>query len=184
MLLMGDELGHSQAGNNNAYCQDNALTWIDWSTFDEQLLRFMQKLTGLRRRHPVLRRRHFLHGAQLNAAGLSDVIWLAEDGVMTTEQWQNPSRRFLGLLLTGTAGPDLDAEGRLLEDSTLLLLLNAAERPAPFRLPELAGVTGWRMLLDTTRSETDAPAPAATTVIMTGRSLMLLAAEDKAGPPA
>jgi isoamylase len=180
MLLMGDELGHSQAGNNNAYCQDNELTWLDWSAIDEPLLRFVQKLAALRRQHPALRRRHFLHGTRSDPAGLPDVTWLSEDGIMTVEDWQEPGRRCLGLLLAGTAGPDLDTAGRPLDDRTLLLLLNAAERPATFRLPEITGVAAWQVLLDTADPEGHR-ASLSTIVTIAERSLVLLAAS--ANPP-
>jgi glycogen operon protein len=151
MLLMGDELGHSQNGNNNAYCQDNPTSWIDWGRVDERLLAFVRQLTALRRSHPVLRRRHFLHGQRQDGSGLPDVTWFAEDGrTMTPGRWQDPHRRCLGLLLAGRAGPDHAPDGRLLEDSDLLLLLNAAPEAVTFKLPEAADATRWQVLLDTT----------------------------------
>ena len=180
MLLMGDELGHSQAGNNNAYCQDNELTWLDWSALDEPLLRFARRLVALRRDHPVLRRRHFLHGALRDAAGLPDVSWLAEDGAHERGAMAGPGRRRLGLLLAGAAGADLAADGRPLDDATLLLLLNAAAEPATFRLPEPAGVAAWRKLLDTADPEGRPVEPLMGTVTIAERSLVLLAAAGTA----
>ncbi len=127
MLLMGDELGHSQRGNNNAYCQDNAISWLDWDAIDEDLLAFVRRLTALRRGHPGLRRERFLHG--------SDARWLDEHGhPMTARQWREPQRRFLTLRLDG--------------EEPLLLLLNAGTEPVAFPVDTAV----WELLLDTTGS--------------------------------
>ena len=140
MLLMGDELGHSQQGNNNAYCQDGPISWLDWENIDEDLLAFVRRLVALR---PRLRRERFLHGA--------DVTWLAENGLpMTAAQWRDPSRRFLALHLNG----DGDGDGNK-DEAPLLLLLNAGSLPVPFPLD----ATAWELLLDT--AETPQPAAAA-----------------------
>jgi isoamylase len=176
MLLMGDELRRSQGGNNNAYCQDNPTSWCAWDRVDRDLLAFVRKLAGLRRAHPALRRRRFLHGRHRDAAGRSDVTWLAEDGrTKTPGHWQEPGRRRLALLLAGAAAPDLDRDGRPLHDATLLLLLNAAAEPAAFTLPALGDGNGWRALLDTAAARDDAVLRGSVTVA--ARSLLLLAAE-------
>jgi glycogen operon protein len=157
MLQMGDELGRTQRGNNNAYCQDNAISWQDWTAAGGEgraLTRFVQRLARLRAAHPVLRRRRFLHGRERSAEGLPDVAWLAaHGGAVSIEEWHDPHLRCLGLVLAGDAGPEPTPEGGPGGDDTLLLLLNADTAPAGFRLPCPAGLTGWRLLLDTAEPE-------------------------------
>ena len=177
MLLMGDELGRSQQGNNNAYCQDNPLSWCAWEEIDAAFLAFVRKLAALRRAHPVLRRRRFLHGRQHDATGRADVTWLAEDGTtLTPGHWQEPGRRHLALLLAGGAAPDLGTDGRPQQDATLLLLLNAADRPASYALPTRAGGEVWRTLLDTA-DDAAAGTVQRGSATVAARALLLLAAE-------
>jgi isoamylase len=187
MLLMGDEAGRSQRGNNNAYCQDNEISWYPWDrppAEAESLLAVTRRLIALRRAHPVLRRRRFLHGRERDAAGARDATWLAADGrEMTPDGWWEPRLGTLGLLLGGRAAPDRDREGRPLLDATLLLLLNAAPAPAAFTLPE-AVAPAWRVLLDTARPEADeaeAPLAAGITIELEARSLRLLEAVEEPG---
>jgi glycogen operon protein len=152
MLLMGDEVGRSQQGNNNAYCQDNAVSWLDWTAIDADdraLMRFVARLVRLRRSHPVLQRNHFLHGRSVSPRGVKDVTWFTPDGrEMTDADWQDPRARCLGLMLGGEAAPDLTARGVPLLDATLLILLNAHHEPVAFDLPDLSGQP-WLRLLDT-----------------------------------
>ena len=137
MLLMGDELGRSQHGNNNAYCQDNALSWLAWPEVDDDggdLLRFARSVIALRRDRPLLRQAHFLHGRHSGRQGLPDVAWLApEGGTMTEAMWQERERHCLGLMLAG-------------DDAMLLLLLNGGSRDVEFALPKLGD---WELLVDT-----------------------------------
>ncbi|HET6467433.1 MAG TPA: glycogen debranching protein GlgX [Geminicoccaceae bacterium] len=194
MLLMGDELGRSQQGNNNAYCQDNEISWLDWREItgaDRALAGFVAALTALRKRHPVLRRGRFLHGAVRSQLGIKDLTWLAPDGgEMSSEQWQDANARCLGMLLAGDANPDLTPRGTPLVNSTLLVLMNAHHEPVPFTLPELPE-GGWRPLLDTATGRLIRRAqvrPGGGTHELAERSLLLLehvapaAAEDE--PPA
>ena len=138
MLLGGDELGHSQSGNNNAYCQDGPLTWHRWDTLDDDasLQTFVRRVIELRRQLPALRHTAFLHGRERNAAGIGDVGWYGRDGVeMKAVGWQDPANRCLGLLL----GHD---------DDLLLLLVNAHGEEVPFKLPDLPIKPSWQVLLD------------------------------------
>ena len=157
MLQMGDELGRTQRGNNNAYCQDNEISWLDWTAVGgegQALARFVQRLAVLRRAHPALRRRRFLHGLERSAEGVADVTWLASHGgTIPIDAWHDPQLRCLGLMLAGDAGPEPTPEGLPGSDDTLLLLLNANAAAAAFRLPRLERQAGWRLLLDTAAPE-------------------------------
>jgi glycogen operon protein len=153
MLLAGDELGHTQNGNNNAYCQDNETSWLDWSRLDKEhdLLTFVRHLIQLRRSHPVLRRSRFLHGRhQSKTLAVPDVVWLHENGSeMSAEHWHEPQRRWLGLLLAGDAGQYHAYDGTPLTDATLLIVFNAHEQPVRFHFPDVAAAMQWRCLLTT-----------------------------------
>jgi glycogen operon protein len=167
MLLMGDELGRSQAGNNNAYCQDNDLSWLRWAEAgpDEQtFMRFVARLIELRRSHPALRQTRFLHGRPGGRNGLKDVTWLAEDGrEMAEADWRDLASRHLGLRLTG-------------EDETLLLLLNAHGHPVPFFLPAAGANAGWEVLLDTATPEGSLRLAPRRNLLLAAASLVLLRA--------
>ena len=147
MLGMGDEQGRSQRGNNNAYCQDNALSWLDWAKADTELLTFVAELAAIRRVHPSLRRRHFLHGRVAADDGTPDVQWLSPDGtLLTDDDWHDRSRRAILLVLAGDATSELDSEGHPAKDSRFVIALNAGGRALPLKLP--AG--RWSIRLDTT----------------------------------
>ena len=146
MLGMGDELGRSQRGNNNAYCQDNDLSWLDWATADTELLTFVAELAAIRRVHPALRRQHFLHGRIAAADGTPDVQWLSPDGtLLSDDDWHDRSRRAILLVLAGDATSELDAEGHPARDSRFIIALNAGGSALPLKLP--AG--RWSIRLDT-----------------------------------
>ena len=177
MLLMGDETGRSQGGNNNAYCQDNITSWQDWGTVDAELMAFVRRLAALRRDHPGLRRRRFLHGHHHDRRGLADVTWVAEDGrSKTAAQWQDPARRTLGLMLAGDAAPDAGDDGEPETDATLLLLLNAGDAAVDWVLPVLPGAPPWRVLLDTATGDGGGAAADSGRIRVEARSLRLLAA--------
>jgi glycogen operon protein len=147
MLLAGDEAGNGQQGNNNAYCQDNPIGWVDWSASDAgDLLAFVRHLIALRRAHPALRRSRFLSGSLTGANGaLKDVTWLVPDGREKTEQdWNYPDARTLCFLLAGSAeaGPGV-------ADDPLFVVLNAHTEPMTYRVPEAPGVADWVCALDT-----------------------------------
>lgn len=143
MLLAGDEIGNSQGGNNNAYAQDNPTGWIDWRQPDVDLMAFVARLTELRRAHPVLRQRRFLHARERAADGLPDVIWRRPDGHSPTPgDWHDAGFRCLGVELR------LAAEGGGADTSAIYAVFNTGG-PATLVLPDTA--PGWRLLLDTTR---------------------------------
>ena len=140
MLVAGDEMGRTQRGNNNAYCQDNDISWVDWQLDADalDLLSFTKQLVELRRRHPALRRRTYPKP--------SDVCWLTpQGGEMTEADWNLPFARCLGMLLLGDRLAERDPYGATIEDDDLLVLVNAHHEPIEFRLPS----AGWRALVDT-----------------------------------
>jgi glycogen operon protein len=151
MILAGDEFGRTQKGNNNAYCQDNEISWVDWEGIDEDgraLTEFVRNLTTLRHRLPVLRRSRFLTGEYNEALDVTDARWLSPDGTdLTAEQWADPLMRCFGLVIDGRA----QASGirRPASDATLLLVLNAHHDVVNFTLPEVPEGERWTCLLDT-----------------------------------
>jgi glycogen operon protein len=152
MLLHGDEVGRTQQGNNNAYCQDNELTWQDWRIEGpaRALLAFTRTLIALRRAHPVFRRSRFFYGRRLHGAEVKDLTWFRPDGKeMGEEDWANPETRCFGLRLAGDALDEQDAWGRPVRDDTLLLVLNAHWEPVGFVLPAHRAGLRWELLLDT-----------------------------------
>ena len=137
MICGGDEIGRTQKGNNNAYCQDNENSWFDWNIDDRRraMLEFTRGLIALRRREPVLRRRQFLHGRRIHGSEVKDLAWFRPDGKEMTEQdWTNYNRCF-GLRLAGDAIEEVDAKGDRIVGSTLLILLNAHYEPLEFIRP-------------------------------------------------
>jgi glycogen operon protein len=158
MLLGGDEFSRTQGGNNNAYCQDNEVSWLDW----DQALKpegraqsaFVQRLTALRRRHPVLRRARFMHGRDAASDGIRDVAWFGPDGVeKSAEAWRDQSQRCLVLMLGGTAGTHLTPDGMPLAGATLLGVFNAGEAESLLILPRPLLRTRWRCVLDTAAAD-------------------------------
>jgi isoamylase len=152
MLSHGDELGRSQAGNNNAYCHDSPLTWIDWrlAPAQRELLEFTRSVLGFRRDNPVLRRRTFFsRGARL-AGEPAELTWLGPGGAeMTTAEWEDPANHVVGMLVRGEIIDEIDQRGRPLRGSPILALLNGGGRTRPFTLPALGRPGSWREVMNT-----------------------------------
>jgi glycogen operon protein len=152
MLLAGDEIGRTQRGNNNAYCQDNEISWMDWKLdrWKRELLEFTQLLIRLRHQHPVLRRRVFFQGRRIRGSEVKDLAWFKPDGKeMTDDDWNNGFARCLGLRLAGDAIEEVDARGNRILDDTLLILLNAHHEPVNFVLPAHRRKVRWQVVFDT-----------------------------------
>jgi len=152
MLLSGDEIGHTQQGNNNAYCQDNEISWLDWNQerVDKAPLDFVQRLIALRRDHPVFRRRNFFQGRKIKGAEIKDIVWFKHDGhEMTDEEWNQDFARSLGLLLSGDAVDEIDERGQNIKDENFAILLNAHHEEIHFVLPARTPDSGWFVLVDT-----------------------------------
>jgi isoamylase len=145
LLLGGDELGRAQWGNNNAYCQDNEITWFDWSTVDHELLKFTRDLVALRRRHPVFRRRRYLTGP-----AAADLRWFTPAGTeMTDRNWTDPEARAVALWVDGSTDPDVAPDGTPLVDDDFLILVNAWWEPLTFTMPEPIAARRWDIVCDT-----------------------------------
>ncbi len=152
MLVAGDEIGHTQQGNNNAYCQDNEISWLDWNQekVDKELLHFVQRLIALRRDHPVFRRRNFFQGRKIKGVEVQDIVWFKPDGhEMTDQEWNQDFARSLGLLLSGDAVDEVDERGRKIKDENFAILLNAHHEEIHFVLPVRPAESGWIVLVDT-----------------------------------
>jgi glycogen operon protein len=186
MLLAGDELGRTQKGSNNAYCQDNELSWVNWdlSPADREFFAFVRHVIALRREHPVFRRRNFFQGRAIRGSQVKDIQWLKPDGdEMTDEEWAHDFARCLGVFLSGEAMAECDRRGRPISDDNFVLLFNSHHGQIPFRLPANGTAAGWHSLLDTSRAD---PAEAGGTFkageayMLQGRSLTLLMQRRKA----
>ena len=152
MLLHGDELGRTQHGNNNAYCQDNEISWVDWERAREfeHLTDFVARLSTLRREHAVFRRRRFFHGRQLRGQGVEDIAWLQPSGEpMSDEDWDNGYAKSLAVFLNGHGIPEVDARGERITDDSFLVLFNAHHEPMTFTVPDTSYGEAWTVLLDT-----------------------------------
>jgi isoamylase len=137
MLLGGDEMGRTQAGNNNAYCQDNEISWFDWETLDDGLLEFAARLIALRREHPIFHRRRWFQGKPIHGEGVRDLGWFRPDGeLMSDEDWQHGSAKSIGVFLNGAAMESLDERGEPITDDSFCILFNAYHEPLAFRLPD------------------------------------------------
>jgi glycogen operon protein len=186
MIYGGDELSHSQRGNNNAYCQDNDLTWLDWDLNEERqaFLDFVRQATGLWRTQPVFQRRRFFHGRGIRGSDIKDISWFDPSGhEMSDEAWNAGSLRCLGVRFAGDLIGDRDEHGEPIVGETLLLLLNAQHENIPFTLPATRTEHFWERILDTA-----APAAKAASLqggdlySLPGRSLVVLRIRERAKP--
>src|SRR5690606_25534060 len=171
MLLAGDEIGRSQDGNNNAYCQDTELSWFAWDRRDEDLLEFTRRLIAFRREHPVFRRRRWFQGRPIR--GTPDIAWLKPDGSeMNEDDWGAGFARSVGVFLNGDALPDPDERGRRIVDDSFVVLLNAHDGPVEWTVAERWGGR-WELVLDTTNEVETTELVAGGTTTSPGRSLLV-----------
>jgi len=152
MLLAGDEMGRTQRGNNNAYCQDNEISWVNWDLTpeDKDLLAFVTRLIQLRHLHPIFHRRNFFQGRPIRGSGIKDIHWLTPEGTeMSDEEWSQHFARCLGVFLSGEALGEVDERGRAIRDDNFMILFNAHHEPIDFQLPVLCEGCVWQVVLDT-----------------------------------
>lgn len=152
MICGGDELSRTQRGNNNAYCQDNEISWFPWSlgAAEKDFLEFCRFLVWLRKENPVLRRRKFFQGRQIRGVGVKDIVWYTPEGKeMSDQDWDQHHVRSLGVLLTAEAIEETDEHGRPLDGDSLFLMFNAHEEPVCFVLPRVQPPQCWERVVDT-----------------------------------
>jgi isoamylase len=179
MILAGDERNRTQGGNNNAYCQDNETSWVDWQldATGRELLEFTRHLIQIRNEHPALHRRKFFQGRSIHGSHVYDVEWHRSDGrEISDDEWSETHMRCLGMLLNGQVMDEWDERGNHIYDDVLLLLLNANVNDVPFVLPTTVAGRPWEMLLDTALPDgKELPwLRPGKTYLLQGRSLALL----------
>ena len=154
MIVHGDEVGRSQGGNNNAYCQDNDTSWMSWDHTDEQLemLEWFQRVVRFRKEHAVLRRRHYFSGRPIRGSGTKDITWLRSDGKeMTDDDWAAESVQTLSIWLAGAASDLYDEHNKVIIGDTVLILFNMTEEPVRFRLAPTMERISWALVFDTSQ---------------------------------
>ena len=185
MICGGDEISRTQHGNNNAYCQDNDISWFDWGLppADREFLAFTREMVRLRAAHPVLRRRRFFQGRKIRGVDVMDLVWFDPDGnEMTDDVWHAQHVRCLGMRLAGDTIEETDDRGRRIADDTLLILLNAHHETVPFTLPQTGRRPSWTVVLDTTEAHTKKRRiRSGHEYMLQGRSLVVLLAPRKSG---
>jgi glycogen operon protein len=177
MLLAGDEIGRTQQGNNNAYCQDNDISWFDWESADHGLFEFTRRVIRLRTQHPTFHRRGWFKGRPLHGKGISDIAWLRVDGEpMSEEDWQQGFVKSLMVFVNGDGLQELDEDGKRLRDASFLLLFNAHYEALDFVLPPASFGASWTIVVDTTTEvgERNATFTAGSTARVDARSVIVL----------
>ncbi|MGH2571849.1 MAG: glycogen debranching protein GlgX [bacterium] len=178
MLLCGDEIGRTQRANNNAYCQDSEISWLDWASADEELLEFVRRLVHFRREHPVFQRRKWFQGRPLHGTDVRDIGWFRPDGTEMKElDWRTGYAKSLAVFLNGRAIPSPDARGRRVTDDSFFMMFNAHHEPLRFRLPARRWGKHWTVVLDTASGWKDGRSPkieSGAEVSVEARSLALL----------
>jgi glycogen operon protein len=177
MLCAGDEIGRTQGGNNNAYCQDNETSWLDWNLDDDRraLLEFTKRVIRIRHEHPALRRAKFFKGRKIRGSDVRDILWVRNDGqVMSEEDWNTPYTRALGMLIAGNGLDELDDAGEPLRDDDLLLLVNGGHEALDFTMPNAQpGALPWTLLVDSNDDHASETLPVDGRTRLEARSLRL-----------
>ncbi|WP_158795775.1 glycogen debranching protein GlgX [Pedobacter sp. L105] len=177
MMVAGDELGRTQQGNNNSYCQDNEISWVSWETADQELIEFTSKLIHLRTDHAVFSRKNWFKGKKLKDNGIEDIAWFLPNGVqMTTENWNEGAAKSVAIYLSGNGLNSIDAEGIQIIDDNFYMIFNAYDGTIDYKLPAKEYGNEWRLVIDTVTniSKTEMTFSAEVMVPVQGRSVVLL----------
>jgi glycogen operon protein len=154
MLLSGDEIGRTQQGNNNSYCQDNEISWVNWASADKELLEFTKKLIQLRHDHSIFSRKSWFRGEPVKANGIEDIAWFLPDGnQMSEENWHDGNARAIAVFLNGQGLHAVNSEGEKVIDDNFYIIFNAAENPVEYKLPGAQYAKQWSLVIDTAQSE-------------------------------
>jgi glycogen operon protein len=178
MISHGDEFGRTQKGNNNAYCQDSELTWLNWdlSPFEKDLFAFVCKVFSISNSNPVFSRKRFFAEDPVSDKAQKDIVWIRPDGSeMEIEQWKDSENRVLGMLIHGDASDETDERGRRVKGQTLLLFMNGSNRAKPCQLPDLKERGYWHEIVNT--AQATHRVPKGTTLNVAPHSLALLCYE-------
>jgi glycogen operon protein len=184
MMCHGDELGRTQRGNNNGFCQDNEITWVDWSSVDTELMAFAHEIARLRAAHPVFRRRRFFDGLPVRRRGTEgqpDIAWFTPDGdEMTDEDWGSGFGRSVSVYLNGQGIPDRNSRGERVVDDSFVLCFNAHDEDIEFTLPDSGYSGAWQIVVDTQNSvlPESKPIEAGGIVPVAARALVVLQSTD------
>ena len=183
MLLGGDEIGRTQRGNNNGYCQDSELSWFDWEHIDENLLEFTRRLIAFRQQHPVFRRRRWFQGQLIYGSDMHDIGWFTPAGtVMSEEDWNTGFVKSLGVFLNGEGIADPDSRGERIIDDSFYILFNSHHEPISFTLPTREWGRDWVKVLDTSEELPEEGEPkyrAGRKIQVHSRSLVVLRRENE-----
>ena len=178
MLVAGDEIGRTQLGNNNAYCQDNELSWLDWKNMDEGLLQFTRRIIHFRKKHPVFRRRNWFKGLPIKGVGVEDIAWFLPSGSEMTEQnWNEDFAKSLGVYLNGKGIHSVGPKGEVVIDDSFYIIFNAFHGRLKYILPPEKYGHEWSIELDTSERPLEkegARFMAADQILIEGRSVLLL----------
>ena len=178
MLVAGDEISRSQNGNNNAYCQDNELSWLNWEMADHDLLNFTRRLINLYKTHPVFSRRRWFQGQLIKGRGIEDILWFLPDGSeMTEENWSHDYAKSLAVYMNGHGLRTLDSKGNRILDDDFYVIFNAHHAELTYRLPPEKYGEAWIRVLDTHENYIcdDGPVHKASELVsVKGRSVVLL----------
>ncbi|WP_247235144.1 glycogen debranching protein GlgX [Telluribacter sp. SYSU D00476] len=179
MLLAGDEIGRSQGGNNNAYCQDNEISWFDWKNADMDLMQFTKKLIELQKNHPVFCRRRWFQGQPIKGTGVEDIAWFLPEGTeMNEENWSNDFAKSLGVFLNGRGLRSVGPKGEQIVDDSFYVIFNAHHEPLEYKLPSKKYGEEWIKIMDTSENFIDEKSSdtynPGDTVVVQSRSVVLL----------
>jgi glycogen operon protein len=176
-------MGNTQRGNNNSYCQDSELSWIEWPKADQQLIEFTSQVIHFRKAHPVFTRRRWFQGQPIRGIGVEDIAWFRPDGeIMEQHNWDDDCAKSLGVFFNGLGLRCLGPKGEKMTDDNFYLLFNASEQPIEFKVPERKYGGAWKLILDTSAAETgkpEKPPAPGQTITVAAQSILLFESENQ-----